>query len=171
MSVRYKNIARVVRTHGIHGEVVAVPLRGLSPLLREGLRVCLTPPALDRERWSTVEAVAEMRDGEQLVALSCAHDLSAAEGLVGTTVLAAEADLDLDVLEMGEDEILGREVEDVRFGLLGTVEEVLYSPAHDVWVCRGERGETMIPVVEEFVVDVPSAGAVVVSVPDGLLDL
>ncbi len=155
----------------MRGEVVAVPLRGLPFLLREGMRVCLTPPDLRRDRWCTVEAVSGERDGGRIVSLSCSHGLGDAEALLGKTVLACADDLELDVLDLRDDEIVGRAVVDEAMGPLGTVARVMETPAHDIWVVDGPHGEVMVPVVEEFVLDVPEEGDVRVAIPDGLVGL
>ena len=48
------------------------------------------------------------------------------------------------------------------------IEEILSGPANDVWVVRGERGELLLPVIEQVVSDVPDEGAIEVRVPAGL---
>lgn len=169
MAREYVNIARVEKTVGSKGEVVCVPVRGLPDLLRPGLRVCLTPPALKRERWSTVGRVIPEGAGTRC-ALSCASGIDEAEGLVGCYLLARRADLDLDGLAAPADELIGRAVEDARLGALGRIEEVMTGPANDVWVVRGPRGEVLIPAVPQIVTDVPEEGPVSCSVPRGLVE-
>jgi 16S rRNA processing protein RimM len=65
--------------------------------------------------------------------------------------------------------LLGREVADVTLGPLGTIREVMTGRANDVWAVCGPAGETLVPVVDEVVDDVPEAGPIVVSLPDGLV--
>jgi 16S rRNA processing protein RimM len=48
-------------------------------------------------------------------------------------------------------EIVGMEVRDIKGQFLGTVDDVLQYPAHDVYVVRGSGREIMIPAVKEFV--------------------
>ena len=65
--------------------------------------------------------------------------------------------------------LLGREVIDIHFGLLGTLSEVLFTPAHDVWVVKGTKKDILIPVVGAYIREVPSAGALYVEVPVGFV--
>lgn len=173
MRAAYKNIARVLRTHGAKGEVVAAPLRGLPLLLHEGMQVHLTPPALKRERLSTVTALSDgPAPGTVRVRFSCADSLEDAEGLVGCYVLAARECLDLGPLDAAVDDLLGRTVADVRIGEIGRIQEVMETPANDVWVVDGgPHGEVLIPVIDEVVQAIPDAGPIPVHLLDGLLDL
>ena len=170
MRTRYRNIARVVKPHGTKGEVVVVALRGLPFLLEEGMRVALTPPALGRERFSTVvESDGTYEDESALVRFSCADNLDDASALSGCFVLADDADLDLGPLTAPIDEIVGREVVDERYGVLGTITEVILAPANDAWVIDVPYGELIIPVVDSVVLDLPETGAVSVAVPGGIV--
>lgn len=171
MRTAYKNIARVVRPHGTKGEVLVAPLRGLPLLLAESMKVHLNPPALRRERVSTVESVSDMPEGAR-VRFSCAHDLDAAEGLVGCYVLASCDDFELDRLDAAVADLLGRSVVDERFGDLGVITEVMETPANDVWVLAGaSHGEVLMPVIDDVVIDLPDEGVITVHIMDGLLDL
>ncbi len=134
------------------------------------MRVALTPPALKRDRFCTVESVVETGDGD-LVKFSGIDDLTAAEGVAGCFVLADAADLELDPLTSSYDDLMGRPVFDERFGDLGTIVEIMSTPANDVWVVDGGRyGEVLIPVIEQVVLDLPDEGAISVRCMDGLID-
>ena len=147
------------------------PLRGLPFLLSEGMRVHLTPPALKRERISTVEAVSETADGGRVL-FSCAHDLDAAEGIACCYVLASCSDFELGPLDAAFEDLVGRLVVDERHGSLGHIAEVMETPANDVWVVEGpDHGEVLIPVIDDVVSTIPVEGPISVRVMDGLLDL
>ena len=170
MSTDFRNIAPVVRPHGTKGEVIVAELRGLPFYLREGMEVALTPPSLDRDRFCRVEDVKDC-GGDMLVTFSCSRSLHDAEAISGTTVLARVDDLDAGDLDASVDELLGRAVVDVRYGELGVIEEVMLTPANDVWVVDGARyGEVLIPVIDQVVDTVPSEGPISVRVMDGLID-
>jgi 16S rRNA processing protein RimM len=54
---------------------------------------------------------------------------------------------------------------------LGIVEEVLFTGSNAVYVTQGPRGEVLIPVLEEVVLQVDvEAGRMVVRLPPGLMD-
>ena len=152
------------------GEVVVVALRGLPFLLEEGMRVALTPPALRRERVSTVERVQADADGATgLVRFSCAHNLDEASGLAGCYVLAKADDFDLDPLIAAVDDLIDRAVTDPRVGELGTITEVICGPANDAWTIEGPFGEIVIPVIPDVVAEIPGEGPIEVRVPGGVL--
>lgn len=147
------------------------PLRGLPLLLVEGMRVSLTPPALKRERFSTVRSISEAPDGARIL-FSCSRTLDDAEGLTGCYVLALESDLDLDPFDVAYDDLIGREVVDERHGSLGTIQSIMETPANDVWVVDGsDHGEVLIPVIEDVLCEIPHEGPIAVCIMDGLLDL
>ena len=109
------------------------------------MHVALTPPALKRDRFCTVVSVTDTGDGD-LVSFEGIDDLTAAEGITGCYVLASRDDFELDSLDAAYTDLMGREVVDERFGSLGTIVEIMSTPANDVWVVEGDRyGEVLIP--------------------------
>lgn len=88
MSRGYRCIARVEKTHGIKGEVVAVPANGLLPVLTEGLEVCVVPPLLRKNRWHNVVKVDSFGANGQLISLSDVTTTNDAHELVGKYLLA-----------------------------------------------------------------------------------
>ena len=112
----------MVSPHGIKGEVSVEALRGLPFLLHENMTVALTPPALKRDRFCTIEKADEVSG---LAKFSGIDDLDAAEGIAGCYVLAREDDLNLGLLDRAFDDLVGRPVVDERYGELGTLSEVM----------------------------------------------
>ncbi|WP_245526952.1 ribosome maturation factor RimM [Coriobacterium glomerans] len=158
-----------MRAHGSKGEVVAVPLQGLSMLLYEGLEVALTPPALDRDRFCRVERLTESSAGA-LVRFSCAHTIADAQSLRGCYVLARRRDIHPGPLEVSVAHVLGRTVLDDRAGEIGKVREILSTPAHDVWTVSGTGyGDVLVPVIERVILGIPDEGPIRVHLMDGLL--
>ncbi len=168
MRERYRTIARVVKAHGRRGEVVTVSVHDLPSLVREGLEVAVLPPELLGPRWRMVTSCGSDDRGGQLVGLSGVGDIASAEGLVGKYLLARRSDLPDDLDLHDPRALLGREVVDGRLGALGTIDEVMRGPANDVWVVRGELGETLLPVVDAVVGMPPDEGPIPVRVPAGL---
>ena len=161
-----EHIAHVTKTHGRRGELVAEPIRGLPPLLACGLEVALLPPRLRGPRWFRVESVTS-GGSAQLVGLEGVRDMAEAESLVGLEVMVRSDDLPDDLYLRAAGLLVGREVEDVRLGHIGRVTDVIQGPAQDVIVVTGDRGEVLLPVVEQIVLDVPDRGPIVVDAPAG----
>lgn len=132
--------------------------------------VALTPPALDRDRFCTVEALTGDAD-EARVKFSGIDSIAEAEAVAGCWVLARVDDIDLGPMDVAYDDILGREVVDPRYGELGRVAEVLETPANDVWVVDGGAyGEILLPVIPSVVSEIPESGAIEVTLLDGLVE-
>lgn len=55
-------------------------------------------------------------------------------------------------------DLIGMTVKDTGGHLLGTVERLLETGAHDVLVIRGDGGETLVPFADPFVVEVNTDG-------------
>lgn len=169
MERTYKNIARVRKAHGKKGEVLVHELPGLPFLLEQGATYCLVPPALKRDRFCTVESLREAGD-DVLVKFKGYDSIADAEELEGKYVLADTEDLELSLFDIAFDDLIGRSVADTAKGDLGSIVEVMESPAHDIWVVDGPYGEVLIPAVEAIVLDIPEDGAIEVVVPDGLIE-
>lgn len=145
------------------------PLRGLPFLLHKGLRCALTPPALERDRFCRVTKVSE-GGSEMLVSFSGIENLDAAESVAGCLVLVRADEIDLDPLTAPIDNLLGRTVVDERFGELGSIEEVICTPANNVWSISGAAyGEVLVPVIPSVVSEIPDEGPIAIRVMDGIV--
>ena len=166
----YRSIARIVKTHGRKGEVVAVPADGLPPLLEEGLTVAVVPPALKGRR-SLVVREASGTGAGQLVSFEGVDDYADLVEYVGRYLLVAREDVDEELLGEAVPDIDGFRVEDAAFGDLGEIVEVLENAFQATLVVEGPHGEVMIPFVDEFIEDIDEeAGIVFTRIPSGLVE-
>jgi 16S rRNA processing protein RimM len=166
----WANIARVVRSQGLKGEVVVVPTDGLPFLVREGMTVTLTPPPLKGVRSAQVRGVREVGNG-WVVLFEGVDTIDIASTLAGRLVLARKTDLPVDFLDTDIVGACSRMVHDRHYGVLGTIQEVLSSSAQDIWVVQGRYGEVLIPVVDAMVCDIPDDESLPIEVdlPEGLV--
>ena len=149
---------------------------GLSSFCAPGLRVSVVPPELDCPRELTI-ATARVTEGEDLAVTFVEEpDADAAGTIIGRSLLVDAADLPEEALRE-EPDVLGFDVLDERFGLLGVVSEIIEGPAQDLLVV--EPGETtgieddiLIPYVDAFIRE-EDAGARLLRthIPAGLLTL
>lgn len=165
-------IGRVVKSHGIRGEVV-VDVRTDEPEQRfaTGVTMLGRLPRGGGQREFTVTA-ARNHSGRLLLSLQGVADRSAADELRGTLFVIDSADVDSgdDPDEFYEHELVGVAVMTVAGDQVGTLAEILHLPANDVLSVRTPDGrDVLIPFVREIV---PSVGrdGIVVDPPDGLLD-
>jgi len=164
----YLTVGRVVRPHGVRGELRAEILTDSPERLPQLPRVYLGR----RQTPYKVQSV-RLHKGLMLLQLEGVADRDAAETLRGALVQIAVQDaLPLDEGEYYEYQVVGIEVETEEGEPLGEIVEVLNLPeANDVFVVAGERGEVLLPATQEVVVDLDlEARRLVVHLLPGLLD-
>lgn len=147
-------IGRVVKPHGIRGEVIVALTTNVPGRLAPGIVLS----ADDREL--EIDA-ARPHQGRWIVAFAGVTDRTGAEALRGV-VLRSEAVADDDALWVHE--LIGAEVVDTTGAVLGRVTSVEANPADDILVLDGGG---LVPVT--FVVS-QEPGRIVVDPPPGLLD-
>lgn len=153
-------VGRVGRAHGVRGEV-AVTFTSNRPERHAVGAVLRTPDGRE-----LVVAASRPHQGRRLVCFEGVTDRIGAEALLGTVLSAPP--LDAGVLDDGEHwvhELIGARVTTADGVDVGRVVAVEANPAHDQLVL--DTG-ALVPMV--FVTG-HGRDAVVVDVPDGLLDL
>jgi 16S rRNA processing protein RimM len=165
-------VGRVGRPNGVRGELT-VEVRTDDPQARFAPgSVLRTEPA---ERGPLTVADARPGSGGLVVAFAGIGDRDGAEALRGTLLVVDSDSLPPleDADEFYDHQLVGLAAVDPAGAALGTVADVVHSPASDLLVVRSEDGgEHLVPFVRDVVpvVDVP-AGRVVVAAPEGLFDL
>lgn len=159
----------VTGTHGLRGDLKVRPSSDESVVLEDAGSVFL------RRSDGTVSEHSPERisphKGWLLLRLRGFETIEAAQGFVGCEVLMRFGDLaELPESEFYWFELEGMSVADRTLGELGTLEELFTTAAHDIYVVRGRFGEVLIPVVEEFVVEIDrDARRMLVDLPEGLV--
>ena len=110
--------------------------------------------------------------GNQRVILEGVDDANAAEVLRGSVVMVVAAELP--PLKEGEFyyfQLAGAEVRLTDGRRLGTIEDIMSTGAHDVWVVRDGEREVLVPVISDVVkaMDLDARRVTIEAVP-GLLD-
>jgi len=169
-------VGRVVKAHGIGGEVV-VDVRTDDPYERFAPGRMLRARARDKtERRLVVDSMRE-HSGRLLVRLEGVATRDAADALRGSLFVVDVADLP--PIE-DPDEFYDHQLEGLRVrttaGLdVGTVAEVLHTAAGEILAVRagdGDGPEILVPFVGAIVTAVSlEDGVVEIDPPDGLLDL
>ena len=98
-------------------------------------------------------------------------DADAASELSGHWLLAVQDELEFED-SYDEQWAIGFEVVDERYGSLGTVSEIIQTPANDVWVVNGPYGEVLVPVIDDTIVSLPESDdePITTKIMDGLID-
>lgn len=152
-------VGRIVKPHGIKGEVVVELITNRSERVAPGSVLTTKPGPLEVERSRRFEATGR---GRWIVAFRGVADRSGAEALRGVVLLAEPVD-DTDGLWVHQ--LIGAEVVDGAGTVLGRVEAIEANPASDLLVLDGGA---LIPL--RFVVE-HRDGRLAVELPAGLLDL
>lgn len=112
---------------------------------------------------------SRLHSGRRVMRFEEAGDRQAAEGLRGTVLTVALAEVPLEDGAYWVADLLGLEVVDPAGDVVGVVEAVVDGLAHDqLVVARPDGGEVLVPAIEEFV-SVEDGRIVVRPIP-GLLD-
>ena len=165
---RYLVVGRIVAPWGVRGEV-KVEILTAFPYRFSGLKMVYLGPEYE----PCALRGFRLHKGFALLRLEGCSDRNAAERLRGQLIHVPVEEAVL----LGEDEyyiyqIIGLEVWTGAGVRLGRVVEVLFTGANEVYVVKGERGEILIPAIEEVVKRVDlEAGRLLVEPLEGLLDL
>lgn len=166
-------VGRVVKPHGIRGELVVEPLSDVPDRLGPGMQVEVGDEPC-------VVTGVRPHKGRLLLAVEGVSDRTEAERLRGAEVRAAPLALE-DQEHLMASELVGLEVRREDGAVVGTVAALLELPTtagYDLLeVTRPDGTALLLPAVEELVeVEVAAdghtvTGLVVVDPPDGLLEL
>ena len=165
----YFQFGTVVGAHGRRGDLKVRPLTDGSMSLLEADTVRVRRS--DGVEFEATPVVARPHKKQLLLRLEGFEGIEAAQELVGAEIWMPLADLpEAEAEESYWFELEGLQVYDRARGEIGILEEVFTTAAHDIFVVRGPAGETLIPAVDQFIVEVDSeAGTMRVDLPEGLV--
>ena len=158
----------VIGVHGLRGDLKVRPLSGDSTSLDSVKEITLC--GTNKKSSHKVEK-ASRHKGNLLIRLEKIDSIESAETFIGCDVLISHDDL----ASLPEDEFYwfqleGLRVDDSQHGDLGKIVEIFTTPAHDILVVRGPRGEVLIPVVDAFILNIDEDAKVMhVDLPEGLV--
>ena len=153
---------RIVNTHGVQGEVKIEVWLDSPRFFNSFKRLVLD----SGEEIKVLSSRAHK--GFAITKLEGAADVNAAMRLKGKTVLVRREDAALPRGAFFLQDIIGARVIDEAGHEIGTLTEVMETPASNVYVVRGET-EHLIPVVPEFIKKTDAdAGVVTVHLIEGM---
>ena len=168
-------VGRVVRAHGVTGEVV-VEVRTDDPDNRfaPGTRLRARPSRDGPERAYVIESARE-HSGRLLVRLAGVAGRDAADALRGNVFLVDSEDLPPidDPDEFYDHQLEGLRVVTTDGRLVGNVKEVLHTAAGELLAVTSETGaEVLVPFVSAIVTAVSLEDRTIeIDPPEGLLEL
>jgi 16S rRNA processing protein RimM len=149
---RYLAVGRVLRPHGLQGELRVEIITDYPERLRQHACFYLaSPDSPEVVRRYPVEAMRQHK-GALLLKLDGCDDRDAAEELRGMLVqVPLEDAVPLEEGEYYHFQLVGLRVETEDGQWLGQLVEVLSTGANDVYIVRGPRGELLLPAVDDVV--------------------
>jgi 16S rRNA processing protein RimM len=167
-------VGRVVKAHGVSGEVV-VEVRTDDPEIRFAPGAVLRAKGSDDQERSCVVEAARAHGGRLLVRVHGVGDRNAADALRGSLFVIDSEDLPpIDEPDTYYDHQLeGLRVRTTGGRDIGTVAEVLHTAAGELLaVNRFQAGELLVPFVSAIVTSVSlDTRTVEIDPPEGLLEL
>jgi 16S rRNA processing protein RimM len=178
----YLIVARVLRAHGVNGELSCEIITEFPERFQKTKRVFLSPPvnpgSMEPLAGTAPQpmAVKQARlaphrgQAEVILHLADVSDRDAAEKLRGWLVQVPEREAwKLPRGRFYWHQILGLRVVTSEGETIGTVAEIIETGANDVYVVKGDGRERLIPAVKQFVQEIaPERGEMVVSLLPGM---
>lgn len=165
----------VFRPHGLTGELKIDPEHADDPERFETLPVVFLGPhprRVTKHAITSVRYQQTKRGTTVLLGLDDVETRDAAEAVTKFKVFATEEDLELGEAELFVHDLVGMEVVTEGGTVLGTIANFTQMPAQDVLVVRkADGGQAMIPVVDDFLLDIDEdAERVTVRPIEGLME-
>ena len=164
-------IARAVKPRGLKGEIVAELLTDFPERFEDVNELVLVSPGGERKT-GTLEDYWFQND-RVILKLAGYDDVDTAKELVGIEFAVPESER----VALPEDQYYDWELEGctVKVGndTIGTVQSVIKTAGTEILQIADENGkEQLVPLVDSIVVEIDTAGKlIVVDPPEGLLDL
>ncbi len=163
-------VGKLAKAFGVRGELIVTPMTDAPERFRR-LRQLFV--GSDEETAAeTAVAWARVEHRGIRLKLQGVDDRTAAERLVGSLLFVdAHHRIRLPKGRYFIHDIVGLTVVDETRGVVGTVQDVLKYPAHDVYVVAFHDREYMIPAVKEFIRDIDlSSRRLTVRLIEGMTD-
>jgi len=153
------------KPHGINGDVYVVRISDDPRRFEPGAELIHSDG-----RTLVVEKARPHRD-RFLVKFEGVNSREDAERVRGTLFVPSSEVRELADGEYWESDLIGCEVSDAHGNHLGEVVTVVSGPAQDLLELKTAAGPRLVPLVEEFVVEIdPAEKRIVLDPPEGLLE-
>lgn len=145
---RFLAVGQIIKPHGVRGEVAVEILTDFPGRFALLERVYIDA---DSPRSVALESV-RFHKGRALLKLGGYDDRTAVERLRGEMVLVPiDEAMPLEPDQYYQEDLIGLEVWTTDEEYLGDVVDILETGANDVFVVHGDRGEVLLPAIEDVV--------------------
>ena len=165
---KYIECGKIINTHGCHGGVKLESWCDSPEVLASFERIFIKKAGAYVEHRVKKSAVFKQF---VLFDLAGVCDMDTALALKNTVVYADRDDFELEEGDYFIADIIGCDVVDADNGTVyGMLSEIINRGASDIYVVKTEKGEAMIPAVDEFIDRVEVGKAVYVRPISGMFD-
>ena len=168
----YILLGKVTKPHGIKGQIKVYPFSEIPENFKFYPSLVLVHPV--KKDAQELKVSHNLSQGKiAILSLAGVTSRNDAEELVGCEVWVAKEDLpELADGEYYWNDFQGMEVYTIKGDDLGHVSSLMSTGAHDILVIAGRGTEFMIPLREEFIVEINKAdNKIIVDPPEGLLEI
>ncbi len=164
--MEYITIGRILTTWGIEGNLKVKPETDFPQRFARGARVYI------RRQPMTISA-SEWHGAGLAIKLETINSLESARKLRGEAVEIQHDQIHpLPEGQYYHFQLIGLEVRTTRGELLGNITEILSAVSNDTYIVNGEKGEILIPAIEDVVKSIDlKEGRLVIEPIAGLLSL
>ena len=167
-------VGRIVKAHGIRGEVKVVPETD-DPERFLDFESVLIGPEPGKARKYTIKGIRFQPSSKGITVLASFDEVKTrndADALVKSRLYVSEGALQLEDDEYFLHDLIGCTVVDVGGEHIGVVKDVLEMPAHFIYlVSRNGKPDAMIPAVDAFIEEVDlEARRITITSIEGLID-
>jgi 16S rRNA processing protein RimM len=171
---RYLILGRVLRPHGVRGELRVQPITRFPERMADLETVLIgKDPEADETQLQRFEVEsARSANDAWLVRLAGVNDRDTADRFRNLYLLVSlENAVPLEEDEVYLFQVIGLDVVTTDGELLGKVENLIETGANDVYIVKGGAyGEVLIPAIDSVVLNIDTdAGVMTVQIPEGLL--
>jgi 16S rRNA processing protein RimM len=164
-------LGKIVGTHGLRGELRVHAYAGESSALLTARSVIIRTP--DGKDSALTIVGARLNAKKLLLAVKDVTNINQVLHLVGQELYVSREQLpEPEADEYYWHDLLGLKVITDTGQPLGSLVSIMETGSNDVYLVKGEGREYLIPALADVVVNIDvKAGIIIVSPPDGLLDL
>ncbi|GAB4530593.1 MAG: ribosome maturation factor RimM [Anaerolineae bacterium] len=165
---RFLAIGRIIRPHGLRGEV-AVEVWTDFPERFDSIQVVYLGDSQQADLWQV--AACRWHKDRVLLTLRGCEDRASAESLRGLLVqIPIEEAMSLPEDEYYPHQLVGLDVVTVEGEDLGRISEVIFTNANEVYVVVGPRGQLLLPAIADVIEQIDlDNGRMTVRLMDGLV--
>ncbi len=170
--IQYLEVGKIVNTHGVRGEVKAIPLTDDPRRFDKLKQIYISDVISENMKKYDIESV-KYHKSFVILKMKEVSDIDSAQKLKEQFIIIDRKDavkLPKDTFFMCD--LIDLEVFDEKGDKIGTVKEILKTGSNDVYVIEDEnKNEILIPALKSVVMEISLENKkITVSLPQGLID-